>query len=271
MSTHKQIQLTERDQKLIRTLFEYGVLTSRQIGSWFFNGIQKTTVLRRLRLLQKGKYIRKRGTLNDGTAVFMTGENGIQVTGEKLPFTTYPNFLLEHEIQIGNLRWFLEGAGAVKSWMTERALRSEIAIRHSHRDRSKFIVPDALILFRHFQRSDAKVALEMELHLKSNSRYREKFRRMDESPVFTWYVTKTISMAIKLLNLVNQYAPSYAKDGVGVSILEEIEAHKLDAKLYRINDAKKLYEVMHLKEPPAQAGAQTLSRENESKIEKLTA
>src|SRR5690348_15894496 len=88
---------TKRDTKLLRTLFDFGVVSSTQISSWLFEGVEKTTALRRLRRLEEGGFIRKRGTLPNGTGVFMIEQEGAKILGESLPFTTFPSHLLIHE------------------------------------------------------------------------------------------------------------------------------------------------------------------------------
>src|SRR5690242_2521375 len=109
---------TPRDMKLLRLLLDYGVISSHQIATWIFPGVEKTTVLRRLRRLEEGGWIRKRGTLPDGTAVFLIEPKGTRLLGENSRITTYPRHMLEHEIEINALRWTLSQMGVVKSWMT---------------------------------------------------------------------------------------------------------------------------------------------------------
>lgn len=270
MST-KGTEITARDQKLLRVLFDYGVLTSRQIGAWFFKGVEKTTVLRRLRKLEHDHYIRKRGILTNGVTVFVIGENGAKYLGEIMPITTYPFQQLEHETQITNLRWFLETLGAVKSWMSERALRSDIARQHGTKDRSKFIVPDGLILFRNFMAPNQKVAFEMELHLKNKGRYKEKFRRLEVSPVFIWYIVKNRSMAKQILTLAHEFAPERTKSQIALTTIEDLEALGLAANVYRIYDFKPLNEVLDLKLNPAQGSAHTVSTPKTEQEKKMAA
>lgn len=263
--------ITSRDRKLLRVMFDYGILTSRQMSLWFFTGVRKTTVMRRLRRLEKGKYIRKRGTQPDGTAVYLIGETGAKYLGEGLQHTTYPFHQIEHEIQVADLRWRLESLGVVKSWMTERTLRSEIMKRNPSRERSKIVVPDALILFRDFLIPSGKVKLEMELHMKSNGRYQQRFRYFDQSAIFTWYVVKTNSCGDKILRLVDQYARTGAKSCIGYSSLEELESFGMEAKLHRLGSSAALKDILLLKDHPAHGVAQGMSIPKTSFKEKVAA
>jgi len=268
--TQKGVQPTPRDSKLIRLVYDYGAVSSRQLASWFFNGVEKTTVLRRLRRLEGGRFIRKRGTLPDGTAVYLIGEAGTRYLCERKEVTTFPRHQLEHEIEINSVRWRLESLGLVKSWMTERALRSEIMRRNPGRQRSNLIVPDALILFRHFLEPGRKVQLELELHAKSDQRYRarlEKFRptRLQASS-FHWYLVRAASCGEKILRFAQKYGGSEAKDFIGYSVLDDFREQGLEAKLYRPGRALPLHAVFatHSEKHPAQGDAQGLSRVNQA-------
>ncbi len=262
--TEKGARPTVRDLKLFRTLFEYGLLSRRQICQWFFEEVEKTTVLRRLRKLEEGHYIRRRGTLGDGTSVFVIASEGVKAIGEEVITTTYPRHQIEHEIEVGNLRHYLERLGAVKSWMTERSLRSEVMKRSRWNDRSQILVPDALILFRHLLKPNAKVALEMELHAKSDQRYKARFQKLEASSVFTWYIVKTESCSNKILNMAARYGRNGSEDCIGVTLLQDLEAKNLDAMIYRPHQICSLKEALNFTATtvPAQAGAQGLSTVN---------
>jgi DNA-binding MarR family transcriptional regulator len=60
------MKFTERDRNLLGTLSDFGLLSTKQIQHLIFQGIRKTTMLRRLRLLEKRNLIRRIKGLNDG-------------------------------------------------------------------------------------------------------------------------------------------------------------------------------------------------------------
>ena len=275
--TQKGARPTARDTKLIRVVFDYGAVSSRQLAAWFFEGVEKTTVLRRLRRLEDGAFIRKRGTLSDGTAVYLIDETGAKHLGERPEATTFPRHLLEHEIEINSLRWRLEKLGLVKSWMTERALRSQIMRRNPGKERSNLIVPDALILFRHFLDPGAKVQMELELHAKSDQRYRarlEKFRPTKvQGSAFNWYLVRASSCGERILRFAQKYGGTEAKDFIGFSVLQEFWERGLEAKLHRPGRAIPLHAVFAVppEKHPAHGDAQGLSREKQAKLEAVAA
>ena len=217
-----------------------------------------------MRRLEAGGLIRKRGTLPDGTAVFMVDHEGAKYLGERLPFTTFPHHLLLHEIEINALRWRLSQLGVVKTWMTERTLRSEIMRRNPSRERSRLIVPDALILFQHFRTANAKVELEMELHMKSDQRYKARFKSFDpaiqKSPAFRWYLVRASSCGERILHFAKRYGGTWASGYIGYTVISDFWANSFNASL-RVEDSEvPLHRVFAIpsENRPAQGGAQGL-------------
>lgn len=270
--TKSLIQLTERDQILIQHLYYYGILSSRQMAQWFFPDVEKTTVLRRLRRLEKSNYVRRKSALPDGTSIFVIGEKAIQHLGETLPKTSYPVHQLPHEILLSDIRWQLENLEVVKAWMTERTLRSEIKRQNPWKRGKRYLVPDAIIHFHHFLKPDAKVHLELELSYKSNQRYRERFKNLGcdstgkEPPI--WYLVPTEAFGIRLCALLKKYGGLYATNAVFFTVIQDFKENNLEAILYGYQGQAKLRDVFNLPEEthPAQEDAQGLSRENTEKI-----
>lgn len=53
----KNYKLTARDKKLLELLHQYSLMSTNQIASQVFENIAKTTMLRRLRVLETNKLI----------------------------------------------------------------------------------------------------------------------------------------------------------------------------------------------------------------------
>lgn len=270
--TKSSIQLTERDQILIQHLYDYGILSSRQMANWFFKDVEKTTVLRRLRRLEKFHYIRRKSALPDGTLVFVIGENGIKHLGEVASNTHYPVHQLPHEILLADIRWQLEGLGVVKAWVTERTLRSEIVRQNPWKRGKKYLIPDALIHFEHFLNGDGKVHLELELSAKSNQRYRERFRALGydstgrEPPI--WYLVPKEAFGRRLFTLLKKYGGLHATNQVFFTVIQDFKEKNLEAMLYAYQGEAKIRAVFKIPDTPnpAHMDAQGLSRENREEI-----
>jgi hypothetical protein len=229
------------------------------ISKWVFPEIEKTTVMRRLRRLEEGEFIRRRGTFRDGSAVFLIGIEGARHLGQKVPHTTYPLFLLDHEFAINKVRWKLNELGLIRSWMTERELRSAILQRNPRRERSNLVIPDALILFRHFLAPNAKVELEVELHEKASNRYAARFKKfhqsMQKSQAFQWYVVRSEGCGLAILHSAARYGGVSIKDFIGFTQIDELIEKGLESRLFTLKQTLPLHAVLNEK-LPAQEGAQ---------------
>ena len=149
MAKHKPI-LTERDVKVLKLFHDFGVVSSDQVVRWLFPNVAKTTVMRRLRLLQVAGYLRKRGTLPDATSVWVIQPDGIRLLDGIPDKEFYPMNQLPHDVTLNEIRWQFHSLDVVQSWMTERKLRQKLAKESSYKTRSGWIVPDALLLFQNF-------------------------------------------------------------------------------------------------------------------------
>lgn len=245
--------LTPRDYKVLQCMFDYGILSSRQIGAWFFPGIEKTTVLRRLRRLSDGEFIRKRGNAPDGTAVFTVDKEGARAIGEEPRTATYPYHQLIHELTLNDVRKKLAELRATKYWMTDKRYRAEL-IRIGKLDpteKHRKILPDATAVFHHFQTANTKVKIEIELHLKSNHRYRSRFTNFGplvEDPMhFYWYFVRTESAGNKILRLCDDYGDVFAHRYIGYTLIDDLLMNGALAKLVQIESTRLLRDVMNLR------------------------
>ena len=78
--------LTQRDFKLFNMLFDYGLLTTGQMNNLIFNSIRKTTILRRLRLLEAKGFIKRMIGLESFEALWFLTNEGLGLFLLKLCF-----------------------------------------------------------------------------------------------------------------------------------------------------------------------------------------
>src|SRR5690606_26678509 len=161
-------------------------------------------------------YIKKRGSTPDGTAVFTVDQEGAKSIGQRPKIASYPYHQITHELTLNDVRNRLEGLGVTKSWLPERSIRQELMrLRVVTQDqRFKVVVPDGIALFRHFFTPDAKVKIELELHLKSDVRYRMRFKNFGpirEKPMhFYWYFVRSESAGKRIIKLADDYGDVHA-------------------------------------------------------------
>lgn len=74
------MRIQDIDLKLLKMTCEFGQLTTRQLGDYFFKGVAITTVLKRLRILEKEKLIKRdSGKEKRGTTKFFTNMGGKKI------------------------------------------------------------------------------------------------------------------------------------------------------------------------------------------------
>lgn len=266
MAKHKLI-LTERDIKVLKLFHDFGVVSSDQVARWLFPNVAKTTVLRRLRLLENAGYIRKRGTLPNATSVWVIECDGIRLLDGVPDKEFYPLNQLPHDITLNEIRWQFHSLDLVQSWMTERNLRQKLAKESSYKVRSGWVVPDALLLFQNFSKDNFSARIEVELTLKSDQRYEVQIQKYfgiyDQKRVFTWYFVRTRKMGERLLMLAKKYGPMDITGFFGVTVIDDFLKDPRRAKLTMIEKEFELWQLIKTPETetkPAQADAQGLSR-----------
>jgi hypothetical protein len=80
------IRKQKRDEELLQGLSKFGVLSSRQIEAWYFGNVDRHTVLRRLRGLEKHGLILNPSTLPDGMKAWSLGQNGAKIISAPVPY-----------------------------------------------------------------------------------------------------------------------------------------------------------------------------------------
>ena len=178
--------ITPRDRKLFRHLSNYGMLTTKHINEIIFDGIATTTVLRRLRMLEEERFL-KRLTGLESQDVLWTITDKAALLGEGEQFKRYWNKnSLDHDFKLLNLRLALERQGIAKSWIPEHEIRFLVFKKYGIKAAQKMLVPDGLMITE-VQSTKVSVAIELELSLKNKDRLKNIFFRYLEkmtSPTF---------------------------------------------------------------------------------------
>jgi DNA-binding Lrp family transcriptional regulator len=191
---------TDRDQRLLQAIQSYAILTTRQIAKMIFPGVAITTVLRRLRALEAGGYIQRiEGLVSTERAWGLTEWAG-KLDPQRPGKVHFPRHSLDHDLKLTALRMQLEGKGIALSWIPEHEIRAKMARAHGLREVKRRVIPDGILSL---EREGEKVslALELELHVKNQSRYRQILRdyQSKKNLYALWYVvaTKGIGRALE--------------------------------------------------------------------------
>ncbi|MBI2522273.1 MAG: replication-relaxation family protein [Bdellovibrio sp.] len=181
--------ITQRDRKLFSHLSNYGMLTTKHVNEIIFGGIAITTVLRRLRILEEEKYLKRLVGL-ESQDILWTMTDKAALLGEGEQFKRYWNKnLLEHDFKLLNLRLALEKQGIAKSWIPEHKIRYLVFKKHGIEAAQKMLVPDGLMVTE-VQTHKVSVAVELELSLKNKDRLEKNFSRYLEKKdlAYIWYI-----------------------------------------------------------------------------------
>lgn len=222
--------IMDRDQKLLRTLGDYELMTTTQLSKLVFPGIDKSTALRRIRKLEHMKLIRRIHGLPTSELSWTLMQSGaVRIERESFLENINRNSL-EHDITLTELRMRLEEAEAVSSWRTEQALRR--LLPQQDRRFSGERCPDGIFAVR-LETGFEPVALELELNGKNVSRYSKVFETYGEKSKYwaVWYVVSSESLGKRLAKEWVEVNPRVKRPKFGWLLLDQILASPNLAKL----------------------------------------
>jgi hypothetical protein len=227
------MKLTERDRRVLLDIQDYGLLTTNIIIARHFSNTARTTVLRRLRQLETGRYVKRTAILDDGSFAWHLTEFGVRQLNDKPAKLSFPRAILAHDIAIVELRLRLEEAGIALAWRSEHSMRCELARRLGHRQFATMTVPDGIMAIA--KEHKEAVAIEVELTAKNQSRYRDTFSsyaRKHELEAL-WYVVKSESIGNQLRHEAERYL---GHRGIFFcwSILDEVLRDPRQAPIYAL-------------------------------------
>ena len=206
------LNLQPRDHAIMDNLKKYGVLSTKQIRHWYFAGVAKTTVLRRIRLLEDGNYIKRAVTLSNGTNTWTLGFKGRKIMSAP-PAVHFSNRnSIHHDVLLNDLRRKLELFGLAKDVTPEFELKSEVFRNHRYRNAKDQLIPNAL-MFEPMKKNPWVISLELELTIKSEARYKRIFLQygMKDSITRIWYFCQSVNEINRLLVFAQRHYTTLQK------------------------------------------------------------
>lgn len=195
------MKMTARDQKLLDFLSDYGCFTTKQVCQAVFPETNSSTVLRRLRILEKQNLLHRNFGLENGKLVWSLSVSGARKIGlESHPGSINRN-TLEHTVLLNDIRLRLETLGVAKDWKPDHVLQRETKEKGYGTDYAGDILPDALFAAKVIKnKQHSIIALELELSLKGRKRYKEIFYQYDrkENVSLLWYIVPNDRYGLKL-------------------------------------------------------------------------
>lgn len=204
------MRLTKRDLEIFKLISKTAILTTMQIKKEVFKEIATTTVLRRLRKLEKAKYIERIEGLPSHELAWALTLKGADVVGYLNPKRNFHRLSLVHDVKLSDLRLMLEGHGIAHSWIPEHEIRSAMARKHGLKRMQSQFVPDGIMSVKYREVMES-IVIELELNYKNKNRYRDIFQSyVGKSNVkAVWYFVPSESLGRHLEKLWTKYVGHY--------------------------------------------------------------
>lgn len=236
--------ITGRDLDLFRKLSSYGMLSTKQIKNLCFGDIAKTTVLRRLRALEKEKYIQRLRGLESQDTLWFLLEDGAKIGEVQLPKRHWSKNLLEHDFKLIALRLLLENHGLAHSWIPEHEIRRGIFKNNDFRSAKEKLIPDGLMGVE-VNGIKQTLAIELELTLKNRDKMRKVISRYKEKELHgVWYISPSKSILNSINHLwKNTWSMNKNEPLIYLSYLDEVMKNPMKVKVYGNGVGKKANEL----------------------------
>lgn len=264
------MSLTPRDLRLLGMLSNYGMLSTQQINFYVFKGIAKTTMLRRLRLLEEENFLVRLHGLENQELLWILQPKGSLIAKVPMPKRRWSKNLLTHDFKLLELRLKLEEARISQAWTPEHQIRSQVFKVYGMRGSKNRLVPDGLMSteFNGFKES---VAIELELTLKNSSKFRKTLLSyQDQAGIHgVWYVAPKPF----ILNAIAREwkgLKGFTRTSLRLylSLLDEVVIDPLRARIWCDGELTNINKVFKPNVPLGAQGVSTFDLDDE--FEKLT-
>ena len=231
-----QIIIQERDKFLIQLLKKYEVMSTRQIQKIVFSKINYTTMMRRLRLLEKSKYIKQGVILDDYSRTWCLGLKSLLFLQSSVIYDFNNRNTIAHDTTVTELRIRLEGLGLANDWTTGLTIKAE-AFRNLKFRAKQRLIPDGLMIESINIRPEA-IAIELELTQKSEKRYQKILHEYQDNINLkaVWYIVSSQSIIRAMENAArSRYLKTHY---LWYSYVDQILNSSDEIKIYSMADRK---------------------------------
>ncbi len=199
------MKIQTRDLDVFQSCKKYGLLSTNQIAMLHFKNLHPTTLMRRLKILEKAKYINRIDSLPNNQSAWSLGMEGARYLRADPPgrFTNRNTTL--HDVTLSGVRMALERRGLGENFSSEMELKKRINRKLNENEKSRLQVPDGIFTAQApVTKTPIVVALEVELTPKNHQRYRKIIEQYlaKTSLTYVWYVMKSEGIA---QTIVDQY------------------------------------------------------------------
>lgn len=227
--------LQPRDLKLLDLLNRYNLMSTKQIQNLVFGGIADSTMLRRLRLLEKNKYICQSAILDNYSRTWQLSDRSIDIIPEANIFKIFNRNTINHDILVTEVRLKLEKFGLGKDWVDGFDIKARVTKDQNSFQKSHQLVPDGVMIVA-IKKQHMAIAVELELTIKSKNRYLNLLENYDNNPRinFVWYIFKGISELKAFDKILIEVR---RKGKIWISLLDDVLKND-DFRIYSISEGK---------------------------------
>jgi len=207
----RRFVVTARDLSLFKLIYQNRFADSKAIKAKFWPGSANKNYYRRLKLLiDRGYLTRLRGDSGFSLGYQLTRKalKTLRQDGTKLLGTvrTKPLYTTSyrHDKCLIRLREVFESSPLITHYVPEHELRAALARRHGMQEKrdERYKVPDGIFQLR-THKGGFTVALELELAIKSTTRYARMMKQLCISEDFT--VIFFVGENVQILNILEQH------------------------------------------------------------------
>jgi hypothetical protein len=251
------VSLTQRDHSLITNLSEFGVLSTHQIWALNFKNARKTTMLRRLRILERNNKIRRIHGLPDGSHGWSLTLSCARELGVQGVFKNINRNSIHHDITLSQLRLSLKSVGLGDNWVPEHILRYRAWEARERIRKIPESIPDGIFTL-HKNNEHLVVAVELEMTPKNSSRYRKSFAAyyFKRNLGMLWYLVPNLSFGRRLEQI---WLKNYKENSrLYWSLISQVLQAPYDIELHKSGKKLLLRDILTIKNP-AHSPAQEVS------------
>lgn len=241
------MRIQDRDLKLLKMICEFGLLTTRQLGDHFFKRVAITTVLKRLRILEKEKLIKRVSGLESTELLWSIDHKGAKMIEKDNYKILWNKHVLEHDHKVSCLRLTFLNHKLYESWIPEHEMKSLLFKKYSYKQSINKLIPDGLMTIRRGGKLETW-AMEVELSLKGKKRYDKIFYEYGRKENLTgiWYFIKGDNIFNFLKELLRHKAAILNGKALMISFVEDVISNCMSSKIYNSKSANNFAEFFGL-------------------------
>lgn len=228
------MRLQNRDTELMKMICDFGLISTKQVGDLFFKDVAITTVLKRLRILEEEKYIKRIIGLESHELLWSIDSKGARLIEKEYFKTVWNKQMIDHDHKISSLRQMLLRFKIYESWVPEHEIRSLVYKKNSFKGSLNKLIPDGLMTYKKNGALET-VAIEMELNLKNKERYERVFKEYGKKENLSgvWYLVKGESIFKSLKENYKRCSHLLKEKGFMISLIDDVLINPLEAKIFQ--------------------------------------